>query len=144
MLFRFAPDLAAEDQQGRPFPLSGLLGRYVVLYFFPKAGTPGCTQEARGFQELLEEFRKEEAEVVGISPDAPAVLARFAQKEGLEFILLSDRDGNVARAFGVWRNGRVQRATFLLDWRRALGLAQSAPARTRHRSPHRSFPPQLR
>ncbi len=128
MLFTFGFNFTLADAEGKPVPLRSFLGRYVVLYFYPKAGTPGCTQEARAFQEKLASFRELEAEVVGVSPDAPAALARFAEKHGLCFPLLSDAEGKMAQAYGVKTGRRVERSTFLLDragvvrwaWRRVL------------------------
>ena len=115
MLFRFGLGFSGVNQDGVPFPLESLLGQYVVLYFFPRAGTPGCTQEARDFQALLPRFRKLEAEIVGVSQDRPEVLRRFAEKEGLEFTLLSDEAGKLLEAYGAQENGRIVRSTFLLD-----------------------------
>ncbi|MGB9861932.1 MAG: redoxin domain-containing protein [Candidatus Bipolaricaulaceae bacterium] len=115
MLFQFGLNFTLPDKEGKPLDLRGFLGRYVILYFFPKAGTPGCTQEARDFQSLLPRFRAAEAEVVGISPDSPQALSKFAQKERLEFVLLSDAEGKLSQGYGVSLNGKVQRATFLLD-----------------------------
>lgn len=128
MLFQFGLNFVLPSAEGKPFPLSGLLGRNVVLYFYPKAGTPGCTQEARAFQEQLARFRAWGAEVVGVSPDKPETLARFAEKHGLGFPLLSDADGVLAEAYGVRRGRSVERATFILDragivhwaWRRVV------------------------
>lgn len=115
MLFRFGLDLALPDKEGKPMALGQLLGRYVVLYFFPRAGTPGCTQEAETFQAHLGRFRELGAEVVGVSPDSPEALQRFAQKHNLEFPLLSDAEGALAEAYGVRQGRRVERSTFLLD-----------------------------
>lgn len=115
MLFRFGLDFVREDKDGRSVNLREFLGRYVVLYFFPKAGTPGCTKEARDFQQYLSELSALDAIPVGVSPDGPEALRRFAEKEGLTFPLLSDQDLSLARAYGVAKDKGVQRATFLLD-----------------------------
>ncbi len=115
MLFQYGLGFSLLGKEGKPVALSSLLGHYVVLYFFPRAGTPGCTQEARAFQEHLPSFRGLGAEIVGISPDKPQALARFAREQGLEFLLLSDADGILAEAYGVRRGLRIERATFLLD-----------------------------
>ena len=115
MLFRFGLGFSGVNQNGVPFPLESLLGRYVVLYFFPRAGTPGCTQEARDFQALLPRFQRLEAEIVGASQDPPDALRRFAEKEGLTFTLLSDPEGKLLEAYGVRENGKIVRSTFLLD-----------------------------
>ncbi len=128
MLFRFGLKFALSNKDGQLVELSSLLGRYVVLYFYPKAGTPGCTQEALAFQKHLARLRELGAEVVGVSPDRPQTLQRFSAKHGLEFLLLSDADGVLAEAYGVRNGRRVERSTFLLDragivrwaWRRVL------------------------
>lgn len=101
MVFVYGLNFALTDPGGKPVPLRSFLGRYVVLYFYPKAGTPGCTREAQAFQERLEALRGLGAEVVGVSPDGPEALARFAAKHGLTFPLLSDPEGKLAEAYGV-------------------------------------------
>lgn len=115
MLFQFGLGFTLPDKDEKLVELSSLLGRYVVLYFYPRAGTPGCTQEALDFQRALPRFRALDAVVVGVSPDKPAALARFAQAQGLEFLLLSDAEGALAEAYGVRANGKIERSTFLLD-----------------------------
>lgn len=115
MLFRYGLDWKAVDSQGEVFSPKSLLGRYVVLYFFPRAGTPGCTKEARDFQNLLPQLEELGATVVGVSPDQPETLRRFVEKEGLKFTLLSDIDGCLAQMYGVKKDKGVQRSTFLLD-----------------------------
>ncbi len=112
---RLAPTFVLRDAQGRDVSSSSFFGTYTVLYFYPKAGTPGCTREAQGFQELLEQFRALDAQVFGISPDREEALARFAQNQGLDFPLLADPNREVARLFGVLNQGKLQRSTFLLD-----------------------------
>lgn len=128
MLFQHGLNFVLPDKAGRPFSLSSLLGRYVVLYFYPRAGTPGCTREALAFQENLARFRALDAEIVGVSPDSPQALARFAEKHSLEFPLLSDSEGKLSEAYGVKKGRGVERSTFLLDragvvrwaWRQVL------------------------
>lgn len=115
MLFRFGLNFSLPDKAGQAFSLSTLFGRYGVLYFFPRSGSPGCTREARDFQALRPRIQALEAEVVGVSPDRPEALHRFGEKEGLEFPLLSDPDGVLAEAYGAKVNGRLRRSTFLLD-----------------------------
>lgn len=97
-----APDFTLTDAAGEEVTLSGLRGRRVIVYFYPKASTPGCTTQACDFQDRLERFRADGFEVLGISPDAPAALERFAQKESLGFPLLSDPDHEVAERWGAW------------------------------------------
>ena len=99
---RKAPDFTLPDAQGRPVSLADLRGRRVVVYFYPKASTPGCTTQACDFRDSLERFAADGFAVVGISPDAPEALARFADAESLSFPLLSDADHRVAEAYGAW------------------------------------------
>jgi len=115
-LFQPAPGFMLTSASGGEASLQDLMGRYVVLYFYPRAGTPGCTQEAVGFQALLPEFTALDAVVVGVSPDSPPALVRFAQGKRLGLTLLSDPDRAVAKAYGaVTKGGRIRRSTFLLD-----------------------------
>ncbi|MFN5219414.1 MAG: peroxiredoxin [Cyanobacteriota bacterium] len=95
--------------------LADLAGRWVVLYFYPKDFTGGCTLEARGFQKDLPEFQRLEAAVVGISADGPEDHASFCDSEGLAFPLLSDPGGEVSRRYGSWISPYSQRHTFLID-----------------------------
>jgi peroxiredoxin Q/BCP len=99
---RKAPDFTLPDAQGRPVSLADLRGRRVVVYFYPKASTPGCTTQACDFRDSLERFAADGFAVVGVSPDAPEALARFADAESLTFPLLSDADHRVAEAYGAW------------------------------------------
>jgi len=98
-----APDIELRTDSGEPFRLSGLKGKRVVLYFYPKADTPGCTIEACEFRDNAKKFAKKSAAVVGISPDKPAAQARFKTKYDLPFTLLADEEKGAAQAFGVWR-----------------------------------------
>jgi thioredoxin-dependent peroxiredoxin len=116
-----APDFALPDASGEDVALSGFRGRKVLVYFYPKADTPGCTKQACGLRDALPELG--DTAVVGISPDKPAALARFDTKYGLGFPLLSDVDHAVAEAYGVWGEkknyGRtymgIIRSAFLVD-----------------------------
>lgn len=113
-----APDFILPDQSGEPVRLRDLLGAGpVVLYFYPRDNTPGCTLEARAFQESYERFTLAGAEVVGISADSVASHRRFAKSEGLSFHLLSDRDGAVSRLYGVDKTLGIfpGRVTFVID-----------------------------
>jgi peroxiredoxin Q/BCP len=117
-----APAIHVTDDQGQPFDLAKLKGKLVVLYFYPKADTPGCTKEAQGFNENSKKFAKAGAVVLGVSPDKPAALAKFKEKYNLSFTLLSDVDHKVAESYGTWVEksmyGRtymgVERSTFLI------------------------------
>ena len=99
---RQAPDFTLPDAEGRPVSLADHRGRRVVVYFYPKAATPGCTTQACDFRDSLERFAADGFAVVGISPDPPEALARFAADESLTFPLLSDADHRVAEAYGAW------------------------------------------
>jgi len=113
----FAPDFEGVDHEGKKFRLGSLRGRLVVLYFYPKAMTPGCTREGVRFNELIEEFRRLGAEVVGVSTDPPEVNRKFAERHGFKFRLISDTTGSIARAYGVLREDSftAERTTFIID-----------------------------
>jgi peroxiredoxin Q/BCP len=98
-----APDIFVHTDTGEAFRLSDLKGKRVVLYFYPKADTPGCTVEACEFRDDLTAFEKKHAVVVGVSPDKPAAQARFKQKYDLPFTLLADEEKAAAQAYGVWK-----------------------------------------
>ena len=97
-----APDFELSDQDGQPVRLSSLRGKTVVLYFYPKADTPGCTTQACGIRDRGADYDAAGAVVLGVSPDQPAKLRKFADKHGLPFTLLADPDHEVAEAYGVW------------------------------------------
>ncbi|MEX5236712.1 thioredoxin-dependent thiol peroxidase [Kocuria arenosa] len=99
---RQAPDFALPDAQGRTVSLADHRGQRVVVYFYPKAATPGCTTQACDFRDSLERFAADGLAVIGISPDRPETLARFAEEQSLTFPLLSDADHRVAKAYGAW------------------------------------------
>ena len=98
-----APDIRLRADSGEEFQLSSLRGKRVVLYFYPKADTPGCTTEACEFRDDIKRFTTKGVAVVGISPDKPAAQAKFKQKYQLPFPLLADEDKAAAQAYGVWR-----------------------------------------
>ena len=118
-----APDFTLSDQEGNEVSLSKLRGRAVVLYFYPKADTPGCTTQACGVRDHRSDYTRAGAVVLGVSPDPVAKLKRFAEKYDLDFPLLADEDHAVAEAYGVWVEksmyGRKYwgnaRATFVID-----------------------------
>jgi peroxiredoxin Q/BCP len=97
-----APAFALKDQDGNTVRLSHFKGRPVVVYFYPKADTPGCTQQSCNLRDAMPELKKLKAVVLGISPDSPAKQKRFAEKYGLPFPLLADEDHTVAEKYGVW------------------------------------------
>ena len=118
-----APDFRLKDQDGREVALSGLRGKPVVLYFFPKAMTPGCTTEANGFQDAKKEFEKAGAVILGCSADSVEAQARFAAKYKLNFTLLSDPQFRAIEAYGARRMKQflgksflgIVRSTFLIS-----------------------------
>lgn len=118
-----APDVALKDSDGADFTLARYRGKPVVLYFYPKADTPGCTSEAKDFTELAGDFAAIGVPVVGVSKDKPVKLKKFADKYGLTVTLASDEPGDACEAFGTWVEkslyGRkymgIERATFLID-----------------------------
>jgi thioredoxin-dependent peroxiredoxin len=97
-----ARDFTLPDQHGNPVTLSELRGQTVVLYFYPKADTPGCTTQACGVRDHRTDYEQADAVVLGISPDPVKPIAKFDEKYGLGFPLLSDEDHAVAEAYGVW------------------------------------------
>jgi peroxiredoxin Q/BCP len=118
-----APGFELSDQDGKPVKLSDHAGQTVVLYFYPRADTPGCTVQACGIRDRSSEYADAGAVVLGVSPDEPAALRKFADKQQLEFTLLGDPDHSVAEAYGVWveksmygkKYMGMQRATFIID-----------------------------
>jgi len=111
-----APDFTAPNQDGNPFRLSSLRGSPVVLYFYPKADTPGCTMESKGFRDVYGEYLAKKVQVVGVSVDDCPAQKAFAQKYGLPFPLIADSSKKVAAAYGVLGpRGSARRVTFLLD-----------------------------
>ena len=118
-----APDFTLSDKDGRSVSLSDFLGRRVVLYFYPKDNTPGCTRQACAFADHYAAYREKGVEVIGISRDSAASHARFAEKHGLPFLLLSDPQLEAIQAYEVWKEKKlygkvsmgVERTTFLID-----------------------------
>lgn len=120
---QMAPDVNLQLSDESEAKLSAYRGKPVVLYFYPKDDTPGCTKEAIAFTELAGEFEKAGVKVIGVSKDPPAKHVKFSAKHDLKVALATDADGSVTESFGVWveKNmyGRkymgIQRATFLID-----------------------------
>ena len=118
-----APDFTLPNQDGEPVTLSSLRGGPVVLYFYPKADTPGCTTQAAGIRDHSADYDAAGATVVGISPDSVKDVKKFHGKQGLNFTLLADADHAVAEQYGTWGEKRmygrtymgVKRATFIID-----------------------------
>jgi peroxiredoxin Q/BCP len=97
-----APDFTLSDQNGDPVSLSALRGKTVVVYFYPKADTPGCTTQACGVRDHRSDYEQAGAVVLGVSPDPVKAVGKFDQKYGLRFPLLADQDHEVAERYGVW------------------------------------------
>ncbi len=117
-----APSFTLPDQNGEPVALTKFAGKYVVLYFYPRADTPGCTVEACSFRDSYKRVEKAGAVVLGISPDTPKALKKFEEKYGLPFTLLGDADKQVCNAYGVIKEKNmygkkvmgVARTTFII------------------------------
>ena len=118
-----APEFTLSDKDGNAVSLSDFAGRKVVLYFYPKDNTPGCTRQACAFAAAYEGFKAKDVVVIGISKDSVASHLKFAQKYDLPFILLSDPDLQAIQAYGVWQEKKlygkvsmgVVRTTFIID-----------------------------
>jgi thioredoxin-dependent peroxiredoxin len=118
-----APDFTLPDQDGNSVTLSDLRGQPVVLYFYPKADTPGCTTQACGIRDHREDYERSGAKVLGASPDTVTAQRKFADKYGLDFTLLADENHEVAELYGVWGEKKmygktymgVERSTFVID-----------------------------
>ena len=118
-----APNIKLETDSGETLELASLKGKNVVLYFYPKADTPGCTKEACQFRDSRLKFSRRHTVIIGVSPDKPARQTKFKQKYELPFTLLADVDKEAAQAYGVWQKkknyGReymgIVRTTFIID-----------------------------
>ena len=118
-----APEFTLPDKDGNAVSLADFAGKKVVLYFYPKDNTPGCTRQACAFAGAYEEFKKINAVVIGISKDSVASHQKFAEKHALPFILLSDPELTAIQAYGVWQEKKlygkvsigVVRSTFVID-----------------------------
>ncbi len=118
-----APDFTLPDQDGHPVSLAQFRGKKVLVYFYPRASTPGCTTQACGLRDTQAELMQLNTQVLGISPDPSSRLKNFQQKQRLNFTLLGDEDHSVAEAFGVWGSKKfmgkifdgIHRISFLID-----------------------------
>src|SRR5258706_6580469 len=108
-----APDFELPDQDGEPVSLSGLRGRRVVLYFYPKADTPGCTTQACGVRDHRGDYEAAGARVLGVSPDPVKKVKKFHDGQGLNFTLLADADKQVVEAYGVWVEKSMYGRTYM-------------------------------
>ena len=120
---RQAPDIELANKDGKNISLKDFAGKWVVLYFYPKDNTSGCTKEAVAFSQLLADFKEKNAVVLGVSPDSEKSHQRFAEKHNLKVELLSDPDHSTCEAYGVWQlkkmcgreNMGVVRSTFVIN-----------------------------
>jgi peroxiredoxin Q/BCP len=114
-----APDFCLPDAEGEEYCLNDFSGKWLVLYFYPKDNTPGCTIEAKGFSDAMEEFAALGAEIVGVSADSEASHQKFTAKQGLRFRLLSDQKHEAITAYKVWKDWvllkGIERSTFLIN-----------------------------
>ncbi len=118
-----APDFALSDKDGNIVKLSDYIGKKVVLYFYPRDNTPGCTRQACAFAGAYEDFKKKDIAVIGISKDSVASHIKFAEKYQLPFVLLSDPELEAIKAYGVWQEKKlygkvsygVVRTTYIID-----------------------------
>jgi thioredoxin-dependent peroxiredoxin len=118
-----APEIALPTDSGKAFELSSLKGKNIVLYFYPKADTPGCTKEACSFRDASSHFSAANTVIVGVSPDTSEAQSKFKTKFSLPFVLLADADHRAAELYGVWKEknmyGRkymgVERTTFVIN-----------------------------
>ncbi len=118
-----APDFTLNDKDGKDVSLSDFIGKKIVLYFYPKDNTPGCTRQACAFAGAYNAFREKNIEVIGISRDSVASHVKFAEKYNLPFVLLSDPELKAIQAYGVWQEKKlygkvsmgVVRTTFIID-----------------------------
>jgi len=112
-----APLFTTTDHMGTTVSLENLLGKYTVLYFYPKDMTPGCTTEALGFQDLYSEFKDNNTEILAVSRDSAESHQKFCDEHGLEFPLLMDTDGEIIKKYKVWNKDTdsISRESFLID-----------------------------
>lgn len=110
-----APAFTAKDDAGSTVSLSDFKGKTVVLYFYPKDDTPGCTKEAQSFRDSFEEYQGKDIVVLGVSMDDEASHKMFKEKYGLPFSLLADPDGTITKAYGVEGGGYSKRVTFIIN-----------------------------
>ena len=118
-----APDFSLMDQHGNETKLSDFLGKKVVLYFYPRDNTPGCTRQACAFAQNYDAFRNKDVVVIGVSKDSVASHQKFAEKYNLPFVLISDPELKAIQAYGVWQEKKlygkvsmgVVRSTFIID-----------------------------
>ncbi len=140
-LDQLAPQFTTTDQNGEEISLADFKGKKVVLYFYPKASTPGCTVQACAIRDHKADFEKANTVVLGISPDATKRLTNFTVKQELNFPLLSDEDNSIAESYGVWALKKfmgkeyvgIHRVTFIMD---EEGILRHIMAKVKTKSHH--------
>ena len=110
-----APAFTTTDDQGNTVSLSDFKGKVVVLYFYPKDDTPGCTKQAQSFRDNYTEYQGKDMVVLGVSMDDEASHQKFKEKYGLPFTLLTDKDGSISQAYDVDGGGYAKRVTYIID-----------------------------
>ena len=119
LLGKPAPSFCLPDADGAMVCLKDFAGKRVVVYFYPRDNTPGCTLEARGFSDAVDEFAALGSEIIGVSADTVESHKKFAEKQNLRFRILSDESHDVLRSYGVWKEGKIlggiERSTFLVN-----------------------------
>lgn len=140
-LDQLAPQFTTTDQNGKDVSLADFKGKKVVLYFYPKAMTPGCITQACGIRDSRDAFSEINTIVLGISPDGAKLLTRFTEKKELNFPLLSDEDHSIAESYGVWALKKfmgkeyigIHRVTFIID---EMGVLKHIMAKVKTKTHH--------
>lgn len=127
-----APNFTTIDDQGKNVSLSDFTGKTVVLYFYPKDDTPGCTKEAQSFKEQYAEYQGKDMVVLGVSMDDQASHAQFKEKYGLPFQLLVDKDGVITKAYDVDGGGYSKRVTYIIDNKGKISYVDTAVKAATH------------
>jgi peroxiredoxin Q/BCP len=130
-----APVITGKDQEGKTWKLADVLGKkMVLLYFYPKDDTPGCTKEACGFRDRMADLKQDKVEVIGVSFDSPESHRKFIAKHNLNFTLLADTDGQIADAYGVRIKGRdmARRVSFLIGLDGKIAHVTDTPSADTH------------
>lgn len=133
---KLAPDFTLKDQDGNDVSLSDFRGKHVVLYFYPRDMTPGCTTQACDFRDNIESFKQKDTVIIGVSPDPIEKHQQFIEKHNLPFTLLADVENEVSELYGVWKLKNmfgkkfygVERSTFIID---KEGIVQKVKRRVR-------------
>ena len=126
------PDLELNNQDGESVKMREISGEKLIVYFYPKDNTPGCTKEAVNFRDAIEDYKSEDISIIGISADSVTSHKRFAEKYDLNFELLADPDKKAAKAFGALVSGKVKRRTWVFDKARKVEKTYKTVSPTKH------------